>query len=34
MTVEVPAGVKVRELREAFEGFCDERDLDGGLEVA
>ena len=34
MTVEVPAGVKVRELREAFEGFCDERDLDGALEAA
>jgi glycine cleavage system regulatory protein len=31
MTVEVPDTIKVRELREAFEGFCDEQDLDGEL---
>jgi glycine cleavage system transcriptional repressor len=32
MTVEVPAGTKVRELRTAFETFCDEHNLDGELE--
>ncbi len=31
MTVEVPSTIKVRELREAFEAFCDEQDLDGEL---
>ena len=31
MTVEIPAGVKVNELRREFEEFCAERDLDGEL---
>ena len=32
LTVEVPAGVKISELRSAFEDFCAEQDLDGSLE--
>lgn len=31
LTVEIPAGVKVNELRREFEEFCAERDLDGEL---
>ncbi len=33
MTVEVPPGTKVAQLRSEFESFCDERDLDGTLNV-
>jgi glycine cleavage system transcriptional repressor len=33
MTVEVPAGTKVAQLRSEFETFCEERDLDGALSV-
>jgi glycine cleavage system transcriptional repressor len=33
MTVEVPQGTKVAQLRKEFEAFCDERDLDGALNV-
>ena len=33
MTVEVPHGTKVTQLRNEFEAFCDERDLDGTLNV-
>jgi len=32
VTVEVPAGVKISELRSAFEDFCAEQDLDGSLD--
>ncbi|MCH8140611.1 MAG: glycine cleavage system protein R [Proteobacteria bacterium] len=31
LTVEIPAGVKVNELRREFEEFCAERDLDGEM---
>lgn len=31
MTVEVPVGVKIARLRDEFEDFCEERDLDGEL---
>lgn len=31
MTVEVPTGVKIARLRDEFEDFCEERDLDGEL---
>ena len=34
LTVEVPAGVKISELRKAFEEFCAEQDLDGSLDAA
>jgi len=33
MTVEVPHGTKVAQLRNEFAAFCDERDLDGVLDV-
>ncbi len=33
MTVEVPHGTKVAQLRNEFGAFCDERDLDGTLNV-
>jgi len=33
MTVEVPHGTKVAHLRKEFESFCEERDLDGTLNV-
>ena len=33
MTVEVPHGTKVAQLRGEFEAFCEERDLDGVLNV-
>lgn len=33
MTVEVPHATKVAQLRQEFEAFCDERDLDGTLSV-
>jgi len=33
MTVEVPQGTKVAQLRKEFEAFCEERDLDGTLNV-
>lgn len=33
MTVEVPHGTKVAQLRNEFEAFCEERDLDGTLNV-
>ena len=32
MTVEVPVGVKINDLRRSFEDFCAEQDLDGNLE--
>jgi glycine cleavage system transcriptional repressor len=34
MRIQVPAGENRRALRTAFEDFCEERDLDGGLEAA
>ncbi len=33
MTIEVPHGTKVAQLRHEFEAFCEERDLDGVLDV-
>lgn len=33
LTVEVPPGTRVAQLRHDFEAFCDERDLDGTLNV-
>jgi glycine cleavage system transcriptional repressor len=33
MTVEVPVGTRVRQLRAEFDAFCDEQDLDGSLEA-
>lgn len=33
MTVEVPHGTKVAHLRNEFAAFCEERDLDGVLNV-
>ena len=33
MTVELPVGVKVAELRREFEGFCEAQDLDGVMEA-
>ena len=33
MIVEVPAGVKINELRGEFEEFCGEQDLDGSMEA-
>ena len=33
LTVEVPPGTKVAQLRNEFEAFCEERDLDGTLSV-
>ncbi len=33
LTVEVPHGTKVARLRHEFEAFCEERDLDGTLNV-
>lgn len=33
MTVEVPHGTKVAQLRNEFQAFCEERDLDGTLNV-
>ncbi|MEQ8857255.1 MAG: ACT domain-containing protein [Pseudomonadales bacterium] len=33
LTVEVPHGTRVAQLRGEFEAFCDERDLDGTLSV-
>ena len=33
MTVEVPHGTKVAQLKSEFAAFCDERDLDGTLNV-
>jgi glycine cleavage system transcriptional repressor len=33
MTVEVPHGTRVAQLRHEFEAFCEERDLDGVLNV-
>jgi glycine cleavage system transcriptional repressor len=33
MTVEVPSGTKVAHLRAEFDAFCEERDLDGTLNV-
>jgi glycine cleavage system transcriptional repressor len=32
MTVEVPAGTKIGQLRAEFEEFCDDEDLDGTLD--
>ncbi len=34
MAVEVPSSIKVRELKDAFEAFCDEQDLDGEISAA
>jgi glycine cleavage system transcriptional repressor len=31
MTVEVPAGVRIGQLRSDFEAFCDEEGLDGAI---
>jgi glycine cleavage system transcriptional repressor len=33
MTVEVPHGTKVAQLRNEFAAFCEEQDLDGALNV-
>jgi glycine cleavage system transcriptional repressor len=33
MTVEVPHGTKVAQLRSEFEAYCDERDLDGTINI-
>jgi glycine cleavage system transcriptional repressor len=33
MTVEVPTGVKINELRGEFEAFCSDQDLDGSLSL-
>ncbi len=33
MTVEIPQGTKVAHLRSEFESFCEERDVDGTLNV-
>ena len=33
MTVEVPQGTKVAQLKNEFAAFCEERDLDGTLNV-
>lgn len=33
MTVHVPAGTGARALRQDFDAFCDERDLDGSLDA-
>ena len=32
MQIHVPAGTGTRALRQEFEDFCDERDLDGSLD--
>lgn len=34
MTIEVPSSVKIRALRDAFERFCAEQDLDGEISAA
>jgi len=34
MTVEVPAGTRIGQLRAAFETYCDDQDLDGSLASA
>lgn len=34
MKIHVPAGTGTRALRQDFEAFCDERDLDGSLDPA
>jgi glycine cleavage system transcriptional repressor len=34
MRIHVPAGTGTRALRQEFEEFCDERDLDGSLDPA
>jgi glycine cleavage system transcriptional repressor len=31
MTIEVPAGTRIGQLRSEFEAYCDEQDLDGTL---
>lgn len=33
LTVEIPHGTRVARLRQEFETFCEERDLDGALNV-
>jgi glycine cleavage system transcriptional repressor len=33
MTIEVPAGTRIRQLRSEFEAFCDDQDLDGSVEA-
>ena len=33
MTIELPPTVKVAELRREFDAFCEEQDLDGGIEA-
>lgn len=33
MTVEIPHGTKVAQLKSEFAAFCDERDLDGTLNI-
>jgi glycine cleavage system regulatory protein len=33
MTIEVPSGAKVAQLRNEFAAFCEERDLDGSLNL-
>ncbi len=34
MTIEVPSTMKIRALKDAFERFCDEQDLDGEISAA
>lgn len=34
MTIEVPSSVKIRALKDAFERFCAEQDLDGEISAA
>ncbi len=34
MTVELPAGIRIGQLRSEFEAYCDEQDLDGTLTSA
>ena len=34
LTADVPADIRIRELKEAFLAFCDDLDLDGSLDSA
>jgi glycine cleavage system transcriptional repressor len=33
MTIEIPTGTRIRQLRGEFETYCDTHDLDGALEA-
>lgn len=33
LTAEVPAEIRIKDLRQAFADFCDEQDLNGSLEA-